>query len=236
MRTINELTREEVRAVILGTLLGDSTLQGGKQKYIYMGQCDKQKEFLDWKIDCLNHYIRVGNHKWSYQPKNPRYQLFHKFTSTTHHKLTAMYNWVYIDGKRRITSKVLDRLNEVGLATLFMDDGSKVTQWYNSHKNKFLKSFKFATNCFPLEDVTLFRNWLLEKFGIETKLYYDYGQPMVFITTIPNKYKFVDLVKPYILPCMQYKIQVEPELAGKRQRKLQECDLNNHIHIMENII
>ena len=96
---------------------------------------------------------------------------------------------------------VLNKLDAEMLAYLFMDDGC------NEKVKGRTKSYKFCISNFPLEDVKKFRDRLYNKFKITSKIYLDRGKhPIVRISRKEDKLKFEKLLKPYIIPSMQYKI------------------------------
>lgn len=81
-----------------------------------------------------------------------------------------------------------------------MDDGSMIQ----------IKVGQFAylnlhTQGFDLSDNELLRDVLKQKFGIITNIHTDKTYYKLYITTesVPV---FIDLVRPYILPCFEYKL------------------------------
>lgn len=212
-----KLSKKEFDGFIIGCVLGDASLCGKANKYIYFGHAENQKEYLEWKMGVVKDNLNVG---FSYNKEgyinNSGYcvesrQKLYKAFSTSHHRLTSIYKQVYIDGKKHMTKDLLERMGVIGLAMFFMDDGCKETYLNKNKTTRLLKTFKFSLGNFTMEEANMFSDFLLEKYGIASKVYLDRGKyPNVKITTKENREKFVSLISPYVnlIECMKYKINV----------------------------
>lgn len=210
----NTIDKKDFISFIIGTVLGDSSLCGKKNKYLFMGHCEKQLEYLKWKEQIIKENLPVGvNFKQGISmtsPSNHR-QNFYKIFTTTHHKLTAIYKITYNDKNIKFISKeALNKLTPLGLAVLFMDDGCKEVVWNRKKTFRYIKSFKISLGGFVKEEVQLLSDYLLETYNIESKIYLEYHKyPCLKITTNENKDKFINLIKPYIINSMKYKITIQ---------------------------
>lgn len=204
--------RKNLNSFLLASVLGDSWLYGKKNKHIGMGHCEAQYEYLCFKVGYLNDNLNlntiINKSVKKTSPSNNR-QDFYCAYSRSNKKFTALYNTVYVDNKKRITKRVLDKLNDFGLAILYMDDGGKETQWNRDKTTKKIRSYTFNLNSFCLEDVKLFSSWLYNKYQIESKVYLSRGKyPIVKITKNESRDRFVRIIEPYILDCMKYKLYI----------------------------
>ena len=201
------MDKKELRSLIIGTVLGDSSLCGKKQKFLYIGHCESQKAYLEWKLETISSNLHIG--------KTLKYgcnmtgtinrQSFNKGWTTSHHKLTALYKKMYVDGKKRITKEVLRMFGPIGLAALYMDDGCKETDDYKGKRR--IKVYSISLGGFPKEDVQLLSDWLYNNYGIESTIYLSKGKyPYLRIGKKDNREKFKSLVEPYIHNSMLYKI------------------------------
>lgn len=77
-----------------------------------------------------------------------------------------------------------------------MDDGSN--------------SGVLATNCFSYEECSLIQKWFKDKYNIETTIQNQKGkkgiQHLIYIK-VQSRPNFYNLVKPYIIPEMEYKFR-----------------------------
>lgn len=200
------MNKFQIRSAIIGTILGDSSLCGKTDKYIMTGHSPKQLTYLKTKQSLFNSYCNVRSTLVEAKGmKHPFYRLW----TTSHHKYTALYNLIYIDGKKRITPKLLSKFDEVGLAYLFMDDGCKESVYNAKYETRTINSYKFCLNSFPIEDVQLVSDWLFEKYSIESKVYLERKKhPILKIQKKIDKEKFKNLINQYITEDSLYKLYI----------------------------
>ena len=106
--------------------------------------------------------------------------------------LKSWYDSFYKNKVKCIPFNLFKYFTSVSLAFMYMDDGSKIGNTY-----------QIATNCFTKEEITKFRIFLLEKFNLETSMFKSH---VLYIKQCSANH-FTELVKPYIIPSMQYKLQ-----------------------------
>lgn len=202
----------EFRSFIIGTVLGDSSLCGRKNKYIYTGHSEKQYEYLMWKKEFLLANLPVGvtTHKREFKTgfgKGNR-ESFYKLFSTSHHKLTSLYKLIYDEtNKKRITKELLSYLTPLGLAVFFLDDGCKETSWNKTKEYRVIRRYSFSLGSFTLAEARIFSEWLKERYDIKNTLFLVQKKyPSVKITTAEERMKFVDLIAPYVPEFMKHKL------------------------------
>lgn len=213
-----KLSKKEFDGFIIGCVLGDSSLSGRANKYISFAHSEDKREYLEWKMGIVKDNLPVG---FSYTKDgyintkgysvNTRQKIYKSY-STSHHRLTYLYNTIYDEqGRKHITNEVLEKLGVIGLAVLFMDDGCKETCMNKNKTKRILKSFKISLGDFKIEDANTLSEYLYSEYGIESKVYLEHKKyPCIKITTNENKNKFLKLVSPYInlVECMKYKINI----------------------------
>jgi predicted transcriptional regulator len=187
------LTNEEYQ-VLIGGLLGDSSLQKNKAGNITgnFAHCMKQKDYALHKYNILKNFCSP-----------PRIQKMHdeRFKVKDYERITVtirsfenlkdIYNKFYPEGKKVINREVLDSLDGLGLATWFMDDGSNAKYGYI-----------LCTNGFSDEDRIIISNYFLEKYNISTTVH---KRGEIYIPA-KSKETFKNLIEPYIIPSMRYKL------------------------------
>lgn len=137
-----------------------------------------------------------------------------------HPHITTAYHLLYKEKRKGLDKTLLNELDGRTLAYWFMDDGSakivkylqkgSIRRYYTTPK---IGAFKFSNQSFTLEENKLFVDWLKGAFDIDARITAFNGIE-VFISTIPAKEKFINVISPYIIPSMHYKIQYPITLEG----------------------
>lgn len=83
-----------------------------------------------------------------------------------------------------------------GLAYFYMDDGYKVSSGFN-----------FCTECYTLDEQKFLASVLRNKFSLECGVHSHSNGHRLYVHS-SSKDKFVELVKPYILPMFNYKLRL----------------------------
>lgn len=183
------------KQVLLGTMLGDSSFKKAKDcinPAITCSHCLEQKEYCEYKTEIFKSLGSYCKHRKRNLPdkRNGKiYECYNMFIPANP-ELKHWYDSFYNE-KKVIPFNLFEYFTEVSLAFLFMDDGSKTKNGYT-----------IATNCFTIEDLDKFRIFLKQKFNIETSLF----KSKVLYILSKSKDTFTNLINPYIIPCMQYKL------------------------------
>lgn len=183
--------------MILGSLLGDMNIGKPRKHYptcrLALVHSTKQKELFMKKVEILGEFM--GDYReCSYLDNrtNNTYSTI-RGNSKSHKVFNDIYNKLYINGVKTITQEYLDMIDHpIALAYWFMDDGSH--------------SGTIATNSFSLNEVNLLSNWLKNKFDINTTIQKNNNYYIIYITSY-SRINFDELVAPYIIPSMKYKLK-----------------------------
>lgn len=191
--------------ILVGTLLGDSSLIAKNTisaRFCCEHSC-KQKEYVEhlYKVLpnlnlSLKHRIVTNSIKLESSCSPTLYNLYSKF---------------YVNNVKIIPEIIFNNFTERSLAYLFMDDGCAY-----KHKNSLgiykIKGFEIATCCFTVSDLEKFKNFLNSKFDLHFKIgfhynkYYDKKYPVLRLNSCDITH-FTELVSPYIIDSLKYKIQ-----------------------------
>lgn len=192
-----EITKE-IEEILVGTLLGDSYIRciaNSKEKklsitgQLIFGHSTKQLEFVFWKWKNL---ISLFNKKPKYIRQKRKDKINYSFycysvssiSLKKYHKIFYK-NWVKI-----IPKNINEYLTPLGLAVLFMDDGYKGPYiCLNNFDDISLQNFQKA----------LYKNWKIDSSITKRK--------EIYISAKSRKI-FEDLIKPYIIPTMTYKLSL----------------------------
>nr|NP_038225.1 endonuclease homologue protein [Wickerhamomyces canadensis]Q34807.2 RecName: Full=Probable intron-encoded endonuclease 1 [Wickerhamomyces canadensis]6X1J_A Chain A, Probable intron-encoded endonuclease 1 [Wickerhamomyces canadensis]BAA06580.2 endonuclease homologue protein [Wickerhamomyces canadensis] len=188
---------------LIGNILGD----------VYIKKLKRNKHFLlqfEWKNKAyIEHIVRVFDEyvispPTLYERKN---HLGNKVITwraqTFEHKAFDKLGYYFMENHKKIIKPdlVLNYITERSLAYWFMDDGGK---WDYNKKTKN-KSLVLHTQGFKKEEVEILINDLNIKFNLNCSIKFNKNKPIIYI---PNKdYElFYNLVNPYIIPEMKYKL------------------------------
>lgn len=190
-----KILTEYQKAVLIGTLLGDSSFRcNGINPSISCAHCPKQKELTIHKTEIFKSLGAYYTYSIRNTPDKRTGKYYETYTMRigANPELKEWYKQLYPKGKKIIPIPLLKEVfNEVSLAFMYMDDGSKTSCGYS-----------IATNCFSKENIKEFQKFLKTKFNLSTTIH---SQNVLYIKAC-SKDLFTKLIKPYIIPCMQYKL------------------------------
>ena len=192
----NYIYNNEEYQVILGSLLGDGHLCKKFENsgvILSIKHCEKQKEYVEYKQNILKNNSCLVYKQQCYDDrfKNPNY-INYGFYTYSSISLIDMYNRWY-NPIKHICIEDFKKINGLGLAIWYMDDGSKCKDGGGI----------ISTNCFSLEELEQVKNILYSKFNINIHIYNTTNTIYIPASDF-NKFKI--LIEPYIIPCMKYKL------------------------------
>ncbi|MBT7095252.1 MAG: hypothetical protein HN936_18550 [Bacteroidetes bacterium] len=182
-------------SVLIGTILGDGYLRlskSGKAARLQICHSKSAREYLYYLHDVFEDFVFA---KPDFQITNQAL----RFTTISHIDLLPIYSMFYTSGVKTIPSNIGEFLTHpISLAIWFMDDG-------NGYKNK--SSYRISTYAFGLEGSQILIDCLHKNFGIQTNLIRDSKGYQIYIPVKDgNSSRFYDLVSPFIIPSMRYKL------------------------------
>lgn len=192
--TVGSLTQLQ-RSIIIGTILGDGYLRivsGKKNALLEVNHALSQKAYVDWKYTMLQALCKSG-------PK-PRkgngMRIAYRFNTRQHPEITQLHTAFYGEGKKSIPDNLT--LDPIMLAVWFMDDGS----WCRD-RDVYLNTQQFSQT-----DQERLRALLLS-LSIESSLNKDkeYQRIRIKKSSVPT---LVEVVTPYVIPSMTYKLGYDP--------------------------
>lgn len=201
-RSLPALT-EVQREIVLGSLLGDGTMNAPSSKTARMteGHSFKQREYTDWKADLMGEFV---SQRYEASKKDSRtgkvYKAWCFATKTTTH-LREFYDLFYGTGKRVFPVNLSDLMTPRILAVWYLDDGSI--------SNKFHPRITFGLD--ELSRKRAFR--ALRKLGLRPVLH-EAGST-ISIEFPGQADQFFEMVGPYIPECMAYK---RPQHSERREQ------------------
>ena len=188
--TVGSLTQLQ-KSVIIGCILGDGYVRkmpGRMDAFLEVNHSIKAKEYVDWKYSILKNICESPPKKREIDQKRTAYRFF----TRQHPEITELYKLFYQNGRKVIPKGF--QLDPLMLAVWFMDDGSK-TKKGDVYLN--CQQFDFQSQRRLLHALRLL--------GIRARMNKDkkYYRIRIYKESIP---RLLELIKPYLVPSMEYKV------------------------------
>lgn len=192
--TVGSLTKLE-QSIIIGSILGDGYMRiipGRSDAFLEINHSIKAKDYVDYKYQSLKRLCESAPKERISNGDRRAYRFFTKQFKD----LTNLYKLFYKNNRKVIPKKL--KLDSLILAIWYMDDGSK-----SRDRDIYLNTQQFGTN-----DQKKLLNYLRE-LGIKSRLNKDkkYYRIRILKESIID---FMNIVKPYIVPSMRYKLVMTP--------------------------
>ena len=206
-----DLTPKQMQ-ICYGGLLGDFGIHAYTKNrlsgnYLECYHCEEQVTYLRWieqelaSLDCKFH-------EWTrYWEEYGREYTRYWITTTCHPTITDLRKFTYanegLDQHKRITREWLDKLEPLGLAVWFMDDGGKCGA-----------GCQISTQCFSYEEQEVIQRYFVEKWNIKTNINKagtskDGTQQFYLYFEKEEVPKLANIIRPHLLPMFLYKINEE---------------------------
>lgn len=179
------------KSVLIGSLIGDSSIS--KKFTLNIGHGIKQEEYYKHKVELFSSNIKFLEYKREKIDKRTSntYTCVQAY-SNRYEDIVELRKLFYPENVKIITEEILKDFNEISLAYLFMDDGN-----YEKY------GAKIALCNFCENSLKIFQKFLLDKWNIYTSIHKD----KTLYIKAASKNTFINLIKPYIIPSMLYKLQ-----------------------------
>ena len=197
--------------IILGSILGDGYMSPNRHPLnthltlnseLRIVHGKKQEEYIKYKkellekenIKCYLNFHDSSKTKPHYIAGIKVKENGNYYLKTQRNVAFNFYRDLFYRPSKRL-SKYISKLNSLGLAIWFMDDGFK-----NG------RGFKLATDNFTLEEVKFLQNTLKYNFDLDTTIQKTrLNKPQIYIRTSCRKH-FLELISPYVCESMKYKL------------------------------
>lgn len=191
---VGSLTKLE-RSIILGSILGDGYMRivpGRSDAFLEINHSLKAKKYVDWKFKNLKKICLSSPRERTTNEGRIAYRFFTK----QHKDITTLYRLFYRNGCKVVPKSIT--LDPVSLAVWYMDDGSK-----SRDSDIYLNTQQFSQND---QKALLYK---LRVLNIKARLNKDkkYYRIRILKESIVD---FMKIIKPHIIPSMQYKLVMTP--------------------------
>ena len=201
---LNLKLTEEQKDIIVGCCLGDLYIRVFSNKGCLLFE-QKNKEYLFHLYEKFKPFVRTAPKERKQQRLITSELKSTWYFNTITHNFFMEYHLLFYNNKIKYINKdLINHITPGVLAYWYMDDGSK-----NSNL-----TYQLATCSFTLEEHNLLIDILLKKFNIQVVMkFVKVKQKLYPILIISKKYStndshliFKDLISPYIIDSMKYKL------------------------------
>jgi recombination protein RecA len=199
-RNLNQVHRN----VILGSILGDGCMErNGRYVRLKIGHGLEQQGYLQWKSKLLNPFC-------AHQPRFVEGAV-HRKTGVRYSRVEVStfslpifeeyWQKFYVQRKKQIPKDIDKLLTEpLAIAIWFMDDG---------YKRNDCNALRINTDSFAYEDQQILQKCLSKNFDVSVRIHRKGKFWNLYIPSAEAS-RFCELVKPYIISSMKYKISLDP--------------------------
>lgn len=207
---------KESRNLLIAMLIGDGTISNN---YVFkMAHSEKQREYLEWKIQQLNDAGIKNNGVKEYICKagyKPGIKVVYTQLKIIPF-IKLLRKIIYSPKKNYCKRRLLNRLDARGLAIWFMDDGH-----INIRKTKGrIHGFYIRiSTCLPKDQLQILIDFFKEQWSISFYAFKEGKETYSLCCGTKEGIKFIDIIKSYVeeIPSMLYKIQYD---LSQRSRAL----------------
>lgn len=215
------MTKKE-KNFILACVLGDGCINkriinNTIQCRYLMRHSNTQFDYFKWKVDRLISIFDKSQNKqfkiksnWSYENNSGKSKILSVRFERNHPYLKSLYNFIYQNGKKTFSKKVLNRLDLEGIAVWYMDDGSLYNVKYKTSKNTYkYRTAQCTLNTYLSEkENEIIVKWFKNNYDINWRIVKDKSFTRLQMGTKEAR-KFFALIKDFIHPSMMYKIDIK---------------------------
>lgn len=187
------------RQILIGTLLGDGCLEWNKANFrLRIDHAVKQEEYVRWKHREFAPFVKGEPKLIEVFDKRTKKTYGHwRFNTTTSDVLKEYGRMFYRNNKKVIPVSIHTNFTTpLALAVWFMDDGFNRKDCLGKY---------FNTQAYSMEEQEILQNCLEKNFGTRTQVHWAAGRPRLYVNASQSEH-LVQLIQPYILPSMKYKI------------------------------
>lgn len=207
-RKIQKSLSKEQKRLLIALLIGDGTISNN---YVFkLSHSIEQKEYLEWKVNLLDRFGIKNNGIKEYVSScgyNYGKRVLYSQMSL-HSTIKALRRSVYIP-KKTFTRKLLNWLDELGLAIWFMDDGFININESEQRHGSIQRNIRIST-CVDEQTCNMMINYFKERWNVEFRPFLEKSRLYSLATRTNNDTdKFIEIVKPYVeqVPSLLYKIR-----------------------------
>ena len=203
---IKRKVSKETKSLLIAMLLGDGTISNN---YVFkLCHSSDQEEYLLWKISQLNN-LGIKNNGLKRYVSSTGYNIGKGviYTQLSIQPIIKVLRRVVYKPTKTISRKLLDWLDEKGLAIWFMDDGC-INVNTSKYRSSIQHTIKIAT-CVDLKTIEIIIKYFKERWNITMRKFSEGNGFSIATSSEEDCKKFVEIIKPYVkeVPSLLYKVR-----------------------------
>jgi ATP-dependent exoDNAse (exonuclease V) alpha subunit len=188
------------KSFLLGSILGDAYISNKKSgrniKFVHGQSQEKYIKFKSKLFNCRG----ITTVRGGYKPR----KLLLTCNTVIFDDLDEIYDYTYPKGKRTITKKWLNQINEIGLAAWYMDDGG-LSRQKNKKNGHFSYCALLHTEGFSKKENNKIKIWLRDWWDLTSTLCKN-GRGHYYIRLdCKSSIVFWKIIAPWTISSMAYK-------------------------------
>jgi recombination protein RecA len=214
MQSTPKLNQQNLRSALIGMVLGDACIRyttGSRNASISMTHSVEQKEYVEWKANIIREIpgisVKIDDKITIYKDKSyPQVRL----SSTNSRFLNHIHHSLYDNGPKKISRYQLNRLTPLAIAIWYMDDGNLAFHYKQSKKGvKYIhgRELMLNTQSFSYEEHLIIQQYFQEVWNVSVKIHRNKNSFRITMNGT-EALKFLDVIKDYALPSMEYKFDL----------------------------
>jgi hypothetical protein len=188
----------ETHSVVVGSLLGDGYLTPNGS--LQIEHCLDHERYTFWKYGMLS--VIAGKPPSVVERYDRRTDKVYRSARFYTKTVLKAFRDVFYSGRQKVVPNHINELvDPLALAVWFMDDGGRGA--------RTPKGLVFSTSGFSADEQIALQSLLAGKFGVSTSIH-RVGKGFQLYVKAESFSRFVELVLPYLVAEMRYKIPIDP--------------------------
>jgi hypothetical protein len=189
---------EPEHSVLVGSLLGDACLsRNGRLYRVRFDHSASSTEYALWKHSLLRRLCYEPRAVAVFDKRTRNHYHHIRFDTKSLAELEWYANTFYPTGRKVVPLCVESLLSELALAVWYMDDG---------HRRTDCNALRLNTHGFSCSDVEQLANALSNRYSVRSKLHRAGNDQWVLYIPSRSAVSFCEIIRPYVPPCMGYKL------------------------------
>lgn len=194
------MTTKDQKGLLIAMAIGDGYIRQNRPTHLCIIHSEKQREYIEYKASIIQDI--TGSNVNIHSFDNSGYNGCRLEKSIEYMRFVR--KWLYVDRKKYITRRILNKLTRQGIAIWYMDDGSLSKKKRNGKIHAY--DLSISTYCSEKEIDEIIQ-YFSEVWDVLFTKKGNKGKFSIRCGTIQAR-KFISIIEEFIIPSMRYKIEI----------------------------